>query len=162
MLNYKLEKDYLYSDGYYRQKSVGDAVNVVDKLLVQLINEWNTVRRDTSLQEDDIMHEKIDALRDCLYYLTNKDEYNNDIEVRQRLHENYHFWEKYGATTDEEFDKIRLEEKEKGEPKIEKKLHKKKLQIRRAGRVIIKERLYGMWAVPYLKGSTFEQFRSRA
>lgn len=164
MTTYKLEKDYLYSDGYYKQKSVDDAVKVVDEMLVNLINEWNSVRRETSLQEDDLMHEKIDALRDCLYYLTNKDEYNNDVEVRQKLHENYFFWQNHGATTDEEFDKLRLEDKEKGESKLQKKLHKKKLQIRRAGRVIIKETLYGCWGFPYLNGNEFimKNFRGRA
>ncbi|WP_347941349.1 hypothetical protein AAEY33_03900 [Peribacillus simplex] len=162
MESYKLEKDYVYCDGYYRQKSLEDAVKVVDELLVNMINEWNKVRRDTSLQQDDIEHEKIDALRDCLYYLTNNDEYNNDVEVREKLHENYLLWENHGATTKEEFDKLSLEEKEKRDTKLDKKLDRLKLQRRRAGRVIIKEQVYGEWAIPFMSDWRFEKFRSRA
>jgi len=95
MTNYKLEKDYLYSDGYYRQKSVEDAVKFVDKLLVKMIKWWNEIRHDTPLHIDDLIHEEIDALRDCLYYLTEYDEYNNDPEVREKLHQKHYEYQSY-------------------------------------------------------------------
>lgn len=138
MKNNKLEKDYLYSDGYYRQKSVKEAVKIVDELLVDMINDWNRIRRDTSLRQDDEMHLVIDALRDCLYYLTNNDEYNNDIDVRQKLHlECLEQEEYYGKPYDPN-------------DKLSKKLYREKLKIRRAGRVIIDEPLYGIWAFKHL------------
>lgn len=149
MENYKLKKDYLYCDGYFRKKSVEDAIEIVDEMLIGLIRSWNESRRETSFQEDDAVHEKIDALRDLLFYLTGKEEYNNDLEVRQRLHENYYFWLNDEATTEDEFNKLREEEKEK-ESSLERKLHKKKLKLRRSGRLIMKERLYGEWALAYM------------
>lgn len=158
-----LPKDYVYCDGYYRKKSAEEAAKIVDELLIEMINNWNAVRRDTPLHVDDEIHEKIDALRDILYYATKKEEYDNDIEVRERLHEEYLFWEKYGAKTEEEFELLRKDNNKNGNNKISQKLQKKKLARRRAGRVIIKEELYGEWALPYLDSNwKMEKFRSRA
>lgn len=148
MLNCKLEKDYLYCDGYYRDKSVEDAVKVVDKLLVKLIADWNSVRRETSYAEDDATHEQIDALRDCLYYLTKNEEYNNNPDVRQKFHESHLFMMDHGEVTEEEFAKIQAEETIESKKEHEK-LHRVKTKMRRFGRVIIKERLYGIWALKY-------------
>lgn len=144
MTNYKFEKDYLYCDGYFRQKSLEDAVLIVDKLLVKMIKDWNEIRHHTPLHIDDLIHEEIDALRDCLYYLTGKDEYNNDPEIREKLHKKYYEYQTYYK-----YGKEVPEETEEGK-KLFEKLHKVKLKQRRAGRVIIKEELWGEWAIPYL------------
>ena len=158
-----LSKDYVYCDGYYRKKSAEEAARIVDELLMDMINDWNKVRHDTPLHVDDLIHEKIDALRDVLYYATKKEEYDNDIEVRQHLHQNYLFWEQYGAKTEEELEMLRKDDNKNGNNNLAQKLHKKKLARRRAGRVIIKEELYGEWAFPYLDTSwKMEKFRSRA
>jgi len=158
-----LTKDYLYCDGYYRKKPAEEAAKIVDGLLMGMINDWNEVRRDTPLHVDDEIHEKIDALRDVLYYATKKEEYDNDIEVRERLHENYLFWKNYGAKTEDEFEELRKDDTKNGNDKLSRKLQKKKLARRRAGRVIIKEELYGEWAFPYLDSSwKMENLRSRA
>lgn len=145
-----LPKDYVYCDGYYRKKSAEEAVKVVDELLIEMINDWNAIRRDTPLHVDDEIHEKIDALRDVLYYVTKKEEYDNDVEVRQRLHQNYLFWEQYGAKTEEELEVLWKDDNKNGNNKLSRKLHKLKLARRRARRVILKEELYGEWAFPLI------------
>src|SRR5699024_8572581 len=81
MQNYKLKKDYLHCEGYYRQKSKKDTIEALDEMLVSMIKNWNSVRRDSSYAEDDFMHQRIDVVRDCLYYLTGKEEYNNEVKV---------------------------------------------------------------------------------
>ena len=158
-----LPKDYVYCDGYYRKKSPEEASKIVDEILIDMINNWNEVRRDTPIHVDDLVHERIDALRDVLYYATKKEEYDNDIEVRERLHQEYLFWEQYGVKTEEEFELLRKDDNKNGNNSLSRKLQKKKLARRRAGRVIIKEDLYGEWAFPYLDSNwKMEMFRGRA
>ncbi|MDF2606273.1 MAG: putative nADH dehydrogenase subunit 2 [Bacillales bacterium] len=103
MIN-KLEKDYISASGSFKQKSKEDAVKVVDKVLVEMINEWNSKRQFTTFEEDEEMLEKIDALRDVLYYLTNKDMYNNNPKIREQFHIGYKEYLEFGDIGENELE----------------------------------------------------------
>jgi len=150
MQNYKLKKDYLHCEGYYRQKSKKDTIEALDEMLVSMIKNWNSVRRDSSYAEDDFMHQRIDVVRDCLYYLTGKEEYNNEVKVRQKLHDQHYLWNYKSATSDQDFEDLSEVMNEIHNTSFNKKMHKIKLKRRRANRVIFKEILYGGWALEHL------------
>jgi len=116
----KLERDYISAGGYFKQKTVGEAVKIVDKMLILLIHDWNTSRRLTTAEEDNEMLEEIDALRDVLYYLTQENVYNNDLQIRNKYLNGFFEYLEFGLISEEE-----LLEKKEAKLEMVKKLHKK-------------------------------------